>query len=295
VILNASEGDRIIVGPGRYGDLDRDGVFNEPGEEAGRAANYFPAMILVDKRLTIESRDGAGATILDGFDDGFSVVAIIADGAVFGKPNKGFTLTNGGSAGTGLRVAANGVTVAGNIAVANLGGGFHMNGSDHDFHDNKAIANEGTGASFAGLPFTVGARVSVHSNLSAHNGCNGFYFYRLIAVDFRKNLAVGNALNGLETDDDTDMTVAQGSFVANGRFGLLLRDTASIERANVYGNLGDAAFPNCGLRHLGTGSIANVFFGAATGPGPDPADVNCGAVGVTSFATAQINVPDLLK
>jgi hypothetical protein len=292
-IVNASAGDRIIVGPGRYGDLDRDGVFNEAGEEAGPGVLGSPAIILVDKRLTIESRDGAGATILDGSGSMFSVVVILADDTVFGKPSKGFTLTGAGQAG--LRVAAEGVTVAGNVAVANGGSGFSLAGNDHEFHDNKAIANGGSGATFAGFPFTVGVRVNVRSNLSAHNGEQGFHFARITGVDVRRNVVLGNRLSGIEADDETDLALVQNSFVANGRFGAHLEGQATIDRTNVYGNLGDATFPNCGLRHLGAGLITNVFFGAATGPGPDPADADCGTVAVTSFATAEINVPDILR
>src|SRR6266478_903893 len=36
-IANAFDGDVIFVGPGRYGDLNDDGVFGDPGEE------FFPA------------------------------------------------------------------------------------------------------------------------------------------------------------------------------------------------------------------------------------------------------------
>lgn len=33
-IAHASEGDRIVVGPGLYGDVNGDGDFNDPGDEA---------------------------------------------------------------------------------------------------------------------------------------------------------------------------------------------------------------------------------------------------------------------
>src|SRR5258706_5326104 len=62
-IANAADGDVIVVGPGRYGDLNDDGVFGDPGEE------FFPGpcgcMIQVNKSVTIISRDGAASTILD--------------------------------------------------------------------------------------------------------------------------------------------------------------------------------------------------------------------------------------
>src|SRR5438034_982011 len=62
-IVNAAAGDTIVVGPGRYGDLNGDGNFGGPGEEAGPAG--CGCMIEVNKRLTLQSSDGAGVTILD--------------------------------------------------------------------------------------------------------------------------------------------------------------------------------------------------------------------------------------
>src|SRR5262245_14686348 len=47
-IANAVAGDRIIVGPGRYGDLDRDGTFGESGEETGAGCSGNGCMILVN-------------------------------------------------------------------------------------------------------------------------------------------------------------------------------------------------------------------------------------------------------
>jgi len=92
-IANASAGDRIVVGPGRYGDLDGDGAFTSAGEEAPSVA--CSCMIKVDKAVTIESRAGAGATVLDAGGLPGTVVGILASGVVFGRAKKGFTLTGG--------------------------------------------------------------------------------------------------------------------------------------------------------------------------------------------------------
>jgi len=37
-IANAADGDTVVVGPGRYGDLNGDGRLGGPGEEAVRRA-----------------------------------------------------------------------------------------------------------------------------------------------------------------------------------------------------------------------------------------------------------------
>lgn len=64
-IDNAAPNDGIVVGPGRYGDLDGDGSFAGIGEEQAEAGGGCFCMIKVDKPLSIESRDGANATVLD--------------------------------------------------------------------------------------------------------------------------------------------------------------------------------------------------------------------------------------
>jgi hypothetical protein len=62
-IALARPGDKIIVGPGRYGDLDGDGHFGEAGEES--APIGCDCVIDVDRAVSIESRDGQSVTILD--------------------------------------------------------------------------------------------------------------------------------------------------------------------------------------------------------------------------------------
>jgi hypothetical protein len=110
-IANASAGDKIVVGPGRYGDVNGDGTFgNAPGEEIPHP-NQF--LIFVDKALTIVSRDGAGSTIIDGgagLFNSYILVGLTANAVKFGGLNAGFTLTRGAA---GIQVPLNGLgTVA---------------------------------------------------------------------------------------------------------------------------------------------------------------------------------------
>lgn len=81
-ITNATDGDTVIVGPGRYGDIDFDGAYSSPGEDNG---------LLITKALTIESSHGAQATLLYGTEDGMWV-EFGASGVTFGRPGHGFTL-----------------------------------------------------------------------------------------------------------------------------------------------------------------------------------------------------------
>ena len=70
------------------------------------------------------------------------VVRIQADGVVFGKAKKGFTLTRAGTGFTGLFIdAASGVRVAGNLATGN-GFGFVVAGSEHNLTGNRGPTDQ---------------------------------------------------------------------------------------------------------------------------------------------------------
>lgn len=122
-IANAAAGDSIVVGPGRYGDLDGDGVLGEAGEEP--APDGVSHMLLIDKALSVTSRDGALATVIDASGAPRDLVRIEAPGVVFGKAKKGFTVQNAPAGFVGVLVAGSngsGVVIAGNRALANDSG-----------------------------------------------------------------------------------------------------------------------------------------------------------------------------
>ena len=62
-IRNAADGNTILVEPGIYGDLNRNGIIGEPGEESGGVG--CDCLIHVDKRVAIFSEAGARATVVD--------------------------------------------------------------------------------------------------------------------------------------------------------------------------------------------------------------------------------------
>jgi hypothetical protein len=119
-IAHASAGDQIIVGPGFYGDINQDDIV-DPNGDSGEGApvtvtmgtTSHPAMININKQLTIVSRDGAGATVIDAGSEDIGVVAA-AEGVVFGKTGKGFTVRNAQYGG--VYISVDNVTLQGNIA-----------------------------------------------------------------------------------------------------------------------------------------------------------------------------------
>ena len=95
-IANAVAGDAIVVGPGRYGDLNGNGVLGEPGEENPDVFSPGCGCVLgVNKTLTLTSSNGAAATVIDATSvASIQNVLIIGNGVQFGKAGKGFTVTS---------------------------------------------------------------------------------------------------------------------------------------------------------------------------------------------------------
>lgn len=121
-ISSAVAGDTIIVGPGRYGDLNRNGT---PGDSIGEEipAPGCGCMLAMNKAVSLISSDGAAATAIDGRSVGgansVATVLIFSVGGEFGRPGKGFTVTNTvESSGTAIVVDANNVAIRGNQVVS---------------------------------------------------------------------------------------------------------------------------------------------------------------------------------
>ena len=310
-IDRAAAGDTISVGPGRYGDLDGNGTLTGPGEETGSAA-VGPGIFIL-KRLTLLSRDGAGETVLD-FGNATSLgndvngVTIAANGVVFGKPKKGFTITRVGSNAVGVRILdiADGVHVAGNRVIDVAGTAFGVDGVEQVVEGNRAFGST--------IGFDVdGARHSIRGNLGVRNGV-GFRVAgtgHLVQQNAASANNIGISINGsthrIEQNVVTGSrfegfflgangsTFTKNSSLANDR-GMLIEGvdagTLTVTQNNLIGNL------NCGIETNlisgGTVLAPQNFWGAASGPGLDPADEACGVV-ANPFATKEIKVRAKLK
>lgn len=97
--------DRVVVGPGIYGDINQDGDFNDPGDESG-------GRIVLNKAVTVVSLSGAAGTVLK------VPVDITANGARFGEGDnardKGLHLVY-----HGIEIKANRVVVEKNLLTEN--------------------------------------------------------------------------------------------------------------------------------------------------------------------------------
>jgi parallel beta-helix repeat protein len=295
-IANASDEDRIVVGPGRYGDLNGDGDFHDPGEEAAELDFGCFCMIKVNKPVTIESSNGALATVLDDAvpdTNGFvtSVVSITASSVVFGRPKRGFTLTGGrGPLPNGLFITnTNGVKVEGNVARTGRGTGFFVPGGNaHVFRDNLAISN------FVGFAFFGGGDHLLKGNVAVANS-TGFYLQESSGNVLKWNVANSNRDEGFRFFLSGGGNVLEdNAALGNQGFGIRLDvgGVATVRRNNIYGN-NDTLEPftgltNCGLCNESGNTIdaTHNFWGTSRGPGPDPADAVCNA-GIGSNTTVE--------
>ena len=289
-IFNAAAGDKIVVGPGRYGDLDADGILGEPGEESDAEVG----MVVIDKTLTVESVEGAATTVIDANGGDSNAVAITASGVKFGKPKKGFTVTGSDRAGVAIGIASN-VTVSGirairndigfgskssglvfrtNVAEANAADGFVFTGGGCSFTACRATANGGNGFALSGDD----AGHVVKSCVASANAETGFQIFSNGST-VTKSVANGNDI-GMSVGAAGSAQLGSNAFLGNHRAGVIVTvPNVTLTKSNVFGNGSDGS--NCGVSVAGAGTVTldKICFGAPTGSGDDPADQTCGGAG----------------
>jgi hypothetical protein len=127
-IENAANGDTILVGPGRYGDVNGDGNFTGPGDEHpetnpanGNVPNAAEGCIVcITKPVHIYSTQGAATTVIasDPQSAYGTTVMILSPGVDFGSAGHGFTLTGGNQYGVLISLyfpVLENISIVGNI------------------------------------------------------------------------------------------------------------------------------------------------------------------------------------
>jgi hypothetical protein len=261
-IARAAAGDTVLVGPGRYGDLDSDGMLGEPGEEAGALA-----LVDVDKAVRVYSSDGADATAIlaTGLAPSATYVRLTADGVAFGRKSGGFTIVGEGQA-TGVSAVGADAAVVGNVAVA-LGRGFHVAGESSVVTDNRASAC-GSGMELYG-PGCLAARNALVGNSGVGIRVEGVG----CTLDANVTVANGQGING----DSTDVTIRRALVAGNSESGASLVGSGyDVDASSFFGN-GDGLplNPNCAILGETTIDATGNYWGSPLGPGHDPADLVC--------------------
>jgi hypothetical protein len=327
-IAHATAGDEIVVGPGVYGDINRNALVDpsgDSGEESpvlvtelvcpflGSGVNL--ALIHINKTLTIVSRDGAASTVIDAggqFLENYMAVDVAANSVVFGKPGKGFTIRNA-SVGVNVSPGIADAAVQGNVAHSYMG--FIAGSCEQDgamavgtiFKGNTAAPDTVVGF------YVFDDSAVVSGNMARANLLYGFAVLAGSDTVLTKNLAVDGLGMGflLASGVATPPTFSRNAAIGNMDAGLVLvspglvATEVTIEKNSFFGNGKRPMYPpaNCGLvvqnqggQQLTVNADGN-YWGAAGGPGGDPADTaggTCVAGAVTmnlaESATREIRV-----
>jgi len=308
-IDRAGAGDTVLVGPGKYGDLNEDGLLGGPGEESG----IGNAALRIEKAVRVVSSAGAALTVIDGGGGAalFSTVRIDGNNVSFGEIEGGFTLTG---AESGLHTDGfTGIHIVGNIATGARAHGFWVNAGGVvsgviDVSYNIAHGNSQVGFLVGSL--LESSRVVVRYNKSYSNGTgiNSATYGRHeiaynevsnnagtgISVDFTPSFVHHNVVSGNDRgissgswgvgrEPTAGPVLYRNSLIGNTRFGMMIVAgpiRTVLKENNFYGNgvSTDEFGGNCGLANFTGQSLnaVNSYWGAASGPGAEPADVACG-------------------
>lgn len=293
-ITNAAAGDTVLVGPGLYSnDVDLDTTSGEPGEEPATGIE-----IPFNKRLTVLSTDGAWATqIVYTLPDG-TAVDVNADGSIFGRKGKGFSV----NALDGVRaiLASNSDgRIEGNIVSIqpDSGGiagsyGIYLTNADRTvIRHNRIFCFENSTVSAqqfsAGIGVNGGSGIRLERNVVFECGF-GFFLPSDTSAVIVGNAAVGNSGYGFGLNGTSAEKFERNLAAGNGTWGVTLTVSSSIASFQKNTFTGNGF---CGVQN-NTGAAIDAsrnFWGTSTGPGPDPADDVCNVSGTT------ITTPFLVK
>lgn len=200
-----------------------------------------------------------------------------------------------------------------NQALENNSAGYDLDGALGTFKNNQAVRNGARGFDFRtqvgatiqsnlaqgnsgeGFDLTLSNDNTLVGNVAASNNV-GFEVTSGTGNVFTKNASVGNRSDGFNIQSSGgDAVLTDNASIGNTGSGL--RTTASpitIEGNNFFGN--DDTGSNCGVEaDTGTPIVAtNNYWGAATGPGADPADDACaisGSITSAPFAASAFKIP----
>ena len=295
-ITRAAPGDKIIVGPGVYGDLNANGTLGEAGEETPSPG--CNCVLSINKPVVVVSSDGAAATVIPGAGNNVGQGVLVIASAEFGQPGKGFTVTQTNSAPSidAIVVDADTVKIRGNQVLgilSNTGTGIRtVDAPEHVLIEGNEVIGFGTGIK------ALGGNKTVRKNHVLLNG-------RGIEVTGAASAITGNVLagNGFGVVPSDGVTVGSNGIYGSFASGISVAPpfTGTIQKNDIVSSSLAFGPPYCGLDNSGvTGVLAtNNYWGAPTGPGPRPADDVCnqsgGTTTVTPVATKRFKVKAPLK
>jgi parallel beta-helix repeat protein len=206
-------------------------------------------------------------------------------------------VTQSGGGNRGMVIDANNVKIRGNQFVPVLAGSIGIGVQMVDSPGTVALeANQVVG--WATGILMRGPNKTVRKNVVMENGAG---IFTSAGSTVSGNVVIGNG-EGIRLV--AGATIVTGNAVMNNSFGITNMNvgppgtgaafTGTISKNNILGN-------SCGVTNDGVIGLAadDNYWGAATGPGPDPADDVCNSSGgttiVTTFATTPFKVKPPIK
>jgi hypothetical protein len=295
-IALAAPGDTILVGPGRYGDLNRNGVSGDvPGEETGSPG--CGCVLSINKYVIVLSSAGAAVTMIDGRSvDTLQNVLLITDAGEFGRPGKGFTVTSTARASSyGIALDSGNVMVRGNqVIYMPFPGGLTSTGTGIITVNSSAVRIEGNQVINWRLGISARGAAIVSKNQVILNE-TGISTSGGTVIG---NVATANRYIGIAILEATErVTVTTNAVYRNGSTGVYVpeRFDGTITKNNMFANGYPPAY-NCGLSNSDDPDLVatNNYWGVPAGPGAPPRDTVCestpGMTITSPFATKPFTV-----
>ena len=316
-IVNAQDGDLVLVGPGHYGDIDGDLQYTTSGDEMANLG--LGCVICIQKSVSVASTDGAKVTVIDraAFEpppgairppELRSTVLISASGVSLGGNGSGFTIYGHSATAVRVEAAQGDIRVIGNVA---LNGGFALfPGNGPLFAAQNTVRNTDIG-----MQATSDSQVVVVDNFAEGNSATGFSITGLGQHRLARNTAIANQVGFFLGEGRYSIT---SNVASANEFGFVTHDSGHIFSRNtavgndVGFNFNDDTPPTvsnsfhtnnmignhfCGLSNNSGKRInaRNNYWGSRTGPGLKPADAVCNLLSPTGVPSTTIVVPFALS
>lgn len=317
-IAAAADDDTVLVGPGRYGELNGDDALGGAGEETGN----YNGVVYINKRIKVLSAEGAGATIIRGVSSVPDVVYMDVDGSQFGARNQGFTVYGSNSFGVSNNNMSSG-KISGNTAHG-MAVGFYIGsiGGEVEVSHNTAVNNTAIGIAGTSANDTAGSTFIHHNTVIGTGSSTGIVVsekgaHRVVAnhvsgnyIGVQVGVGPSRVAQNIVTDNGQGIAYAGQCFFCNPapagtpvivRNSLIgNRDTAlwvshlaeyplTFRSNNLFGNGNGCAIVTSTTQPI---DARQNYWGSAAGPGfIDPADGVCSSndvVRTTPFATSEI-------
>jgi hypothetical protein len=253
--------------------------------------------VVSDCAIGVDST-GSDTVVRDNsFDSCTTAIQIAGSGAQVRGNRTGYVASNGvllaptstaavvrenrmfGPSGVAIVIGGSGHLLRRNLVHGTPGAGFSVTGAPAGVH---LLENVVVSSSAPAYFLSAGSGWVLTRNAALNNSAPGFYLSAGTTATLTGNVAIGNSVYGIFIALGSDHALEDNTAIDNMGDGIYLASIGTgvaISGGNLYGNTS-----NCGINNNSGSAVTadKVYWGAASGPGVDPADDVCGNVAVVS-------------